>query len=213
MIGMDFVHGRDVVTHMLLAGTGARSRLAPDLALLTIPTVEPGVDSRVPSSCIVTGGVLAGGIDLERIFRDIRAVGLNPTYLRVGDGGEGPRVEQLCLKSGVPLVEANAFDSQTLLQYLSSFQIAVSGRHHINLFLLAAGTPFVPIPSNTRKIEASLADLHYDVPVARSYEEVKAFAQVALSRDDRARRNQIDLFRAGKEKAVRIGEEISAWTR
>lgn len=171
---LSFIHVRESRSKALLDDLGIRSWCAPDLALASIPSLIEDItpDQR---ACVVTAGVLAGAGDhLGDILCCVRERGLDPIYLRVGDGGEGPQIAATCADASVQMIHASDFSPNELLAFLAGARVAVSGRHHINMYLLSAGTPFVALPSNTWKIEATMEDMGLALPLAHDLHQLAA---------------------------------------
>jgi len=79
------------------------------------------------------------------------------TYLCVDPLGVDMRT--ILCKNKIPIVSALELferDRTSLFDFLSGFDLAISGRHHINIFLYYLGVPVIPIRSNTHKIEGTL---------------------------------------------------------
>jgi hypothetical protein len=82
----------------------------------------------------------------------------------------------------------------------------VSGRHHINLFLMRCGVPFVPLPSNTWKIQATLDLLGYPVAEMQSVGDLPAALSAVHA--DRAALSQA--AREAFDRASRMCDDIPA---
>ena len=142
---------------------------APDLAFLAVDrqirNFKHFTDAK--QCCIITAGVAVSARTLDILFDTIFQLHLTPVYLCIGDGGEAELAKRICAQRKVALVNAWEIPVDEIVGFLSQFKIAISGRHHINIFLLCAGVPFVAIPSNTWKIEQTLLLVNYPVDVVR----------------------------------------------
>jgi hypothetical protein len=182
---------------------GRSSKLLDELGILHERTVDLAasarMDERLPedhvpglgqsTSCLLSSGVLVRKEALMEQIAQIRGVGLEPFYLSMGDGGEDACASQACEDLGVSFLRAADIPWRSLPDFLTHFDCAVSGRHHLNLFLASAGVPFVPLPSNTWKIESTLEAIEYPVSVAYSGVELgRALRRVVRDRAALAQR-------------------------
>ncbi len=155
------VHVRDSRSAAFVREQGQEPLLTPDLALfeLEVPPVISATSS-IARRVLLTSGVLVTREGLHAQLEVLRHQEFEPVYLCIGDGGEEKIVREVCGEE-TPVVAAGPLGPSGVMRLASEFPLAVSGRHHINLFLATAGVPFVPLPSNTWKIEATLKDLGY----------------------------------------------------
>lgn len=176
---LGFVHVRErrsaeAVQRML----GRSPCLTPDLAVAAHfqEGGEPAPFGMRPAQgqCLLTSGVLVQRTTIVEQASVIRRHGWEPVYFAVGDGGESATAAQACAEANVPLVAASQVPWQQIVSFLGRFTAAVSGRHHMNLFLALAGVPFVPLPSNSWKIEATLEELEYPFGPCRDSAELGA---------------------------------------
>lgn len=131
---------------------------APDLAVLAMRLMPPPhrTKSHINGKRIlVSYGVLVNEKMLRSLLQTVTRCGLEPVYLSIGDGGETAVATKTCEELDVPLIHAGEISLDRLLEVLASSALAISGRHHINLFLMRCGVPIVSIPSNTWKLDAT----------------------------------------------------------
>ena len=190
---LGFVHVREGRSSKLLDELGISHERTVDLA------ASARMDERLPedhvpriggsTSCLLSSGVLVRKEALIEQITQIRGVGLEPFYLSMGDGGEDACAGQACDDLGVSFSRAADIPWRSLPDFLRHFECAVSGRHHLNLFLASAGVPFVPLPSNTWKVESTLESIEYPVSVAYSGVELgKSLRRVVRDRAALAQR-------------------------
>lgn len=139
----------------------------PDAATLCVPDLAfAGAGMRAqtaqqinPKGILVTPGVLGTpkqlGFMLEQLCRYPEPL----RFLGIGDNAEAEEFRDLCAGFSVEMIPAGALSISDLLQLLRSHKLVVSGRHHINIFCMIAGVPFIPLPSNSWKIEGTLRDV------------------------------------------------------
>src|SRR5690606_39343712 len=96
---------------------------------------------------LIPGGVAVDGDAMTHLCQTVESVGLHPVYFSIGDGGETNLAKEVCSRLNVPLVEATDFGLKELIDFFRQFPCAISGRHHINVYLMRAGVPFVSLPS------------------------------------------------------------------
>jgi polysaccharide pyruvyl transferase WcaK-like protein len=148
---------------------------AADIAILAIAKLVDASRATAKNSrprCLITAGVLAQPDSIRAIAAAATSAGLEPAYLSLGDGGESEVATKVCGEIGIEHMRAEAYSLEQVTAFLAQFDVAVSGRHHINLFLMGLGVPFVPLPSNTWKIEATLSYLGYPLAPCRQFDEV-----------------------------------------
>jgi hypothetical protein len=151
---------------------------AADIAALTIAGMRESAarPERRPAAgrrCFVSAGVLAEPVGLRRLLAAALEAGFRPTYFSIGDGNEGKVAAAVCADLQVDHLRACDIPLAELFAMLrDGFDLALSGRHHLNLFLMAAGVPFLPLPSNTWKIPATLSYLGYPVAVCERLDDL-----------------------------------------
>ncbi len=200
---LDLLHVRDPSSARLLQALGLPHVLTMDLAACARMDEEapPGLPSglAVERACLLTSGVLVNQRSLSEQICTIRRAGLEPVYFAIGDGGELQCASEVCSAEGVVMVLATDVPWRSTLSYLRSFPLAVSGRHHLNIFLARAGVPFIPLPSNTNKIEGTLQQMKYPMSVVKTCDELSTGLEQVL-------RDRVELAQAAK----RSGEEAYA---
>lgn len=213
--GVDFCHVREAASLETVKPIIPDAFALPDLAVLalrTLPAPFRTAAHRASRDCMITPGVLASEATIRALIEAVRAVGLTPWYLLIGDGGERRTATQVCDHEGVAMVDAGTRDLESLMGILSHSGLAVSGRHHVNIFLMQCGVPLVPLPSNTWKIEGMLASTGYPLaPVARP-----ADLTATIARADAERESLSQAMRAGiltsQEEAETLVARFCAWT-
>jgi len=148
---------------------------------------------------VVTGGVLSNEDSLNQIFDAVQNAGLRSVYFSVGDGGETELARKLCAKRNVPMVDAFEYAIHKPISFLKQFPLAISGRHHINVFLMRAGVPFVPLPLQyLEKLKKTLKLVNYPIQPVKTYAEILPTLQEV--RENRDKLSQIcqDSYLSGK---------------
>jgi hypothetical protein len=170
---LQFCHVRESASLEAIAPI-ITAHCAPDIAVRAIDALHFGKAPLHHQGCLVSAGVLAKAPIVEELLRTTATAGLTPVYFSIGDGRETETASAVCSKLGVEHVQASNFSLETIPGLLERFELAICGRHHINLFLMKAGVPIVPLPSNTWKVEATLTDLSYPVPPVRALDHLSA---------------------------------------
>ncbi|MDR2050481.1 MAG: polysaccharide pyruvyl transferase family protein [Deltaproteobacteria bacterium] len=158
----NFIHTREPYTHALLKNLNINSFLAPDIAVMGIRDAPAGYPAvKEARSCMITFGIhhtlgtAHVAEKLDTIFNTVKDFDLLPVYLSI-DMSETSVIKEICESSNVPLIEAWTFPLDSIPVFMRQFTCAISGRHHVNIFLLKAGIPFAALPSNTYKIQGTL---------------------------------------------------------
>jgi len=209
---LEFCHFREDSSLDLVASSAPCGFVAPDLALLSLrnlPAPQRAAEQRGSRKCLISAGVVGNELIVRQIIAAVRECELQPIYLMIGDGGEREVVARVCGEERVPVVDSGIVSLERLTSIICSAGMAVSGRHHINLFLMHCGVPFLPLPSNTWKIEGALRLMGYPVKPLHCFDELTegvrsvyanrealaAFARQAASRGQEQSRMTIDRFR------------------
>ena len=168
------VHVREMASKNFLEQLGIKSFATADLAFLALDD-ESTTKTRLLDAAahvLVTGGVSINKESLIQLFRAVENIGLRPVYLSIGDGGETELARGVCSERNVPMVDAGTLGVKELIGFLRQFPLAISGRHHINVFLMRAGVPFLPLPSNTWKVKETLKAVGYPIAPIRAYSDL-----------------------------------------
>jgi polysaccharide pyruvyl transferase WcaK-like protein len=148
-----------------------------DIAALSIgqlPAVRSFAPVRIRKKGFVSGGVATSEETLRSILATVRSFGVEPTYYCIGDGGEKAIAIKVCTEMNVKIVFCTKVTLDELPSFVSKFDIAVCGRHHINFVLMKCGIPLVPIVANTWKIEGTFALLGYPLEPVRRVDQLAA---------------------------------------
>ena len=171
---LEVVHVREMASKSFLEQLGIKSFVTADLAFLALDD-ESSTKTRLLDAAahvIVTGGVSIKKESLIQLFHAVESIGLRPVYLSIGDGGETELARGVCAERNVPMVDAGTLGVKEVIGFLRQFPLAISGRHHINIFLMRAGVPFLPLPSNTWKVDETLKAVGYPIDPVRAYSDL-----------------------------------------
>ena len=61
---------------------------------------------------------------------------------------------------------------EKILNEISELDLLITGRHHAICACLITCTPFIPIPSNSHKIEGLIASTNTKIPIVRNIKEL-----------------------------------------
>lgn len=212
---VDVCHMRERRTFDTLNKETPNAFMAPDIAVLAMTAMsrsarkKKAVDGR---RCIVAAGVLVHPETVRHTIQAIRKCGLLPTYLLIGDGRESEIIADLSQEEDFAVIDTGLITLERLVWELSNAALLVSGRHHINIFAMLCGLPFVPLPSNTWKIEATIEMAQYPVATVDQLRDLEH--SVANAYDDRLELS--DASRAGfetLEELIReLPKKVRSWT-
>jgi polysaccharide pyruvyl transferase WcaK-like protein len=127
-------------------------------SLLRLPE---GVDP--DHACLVSGGCGLRSHSVLSIVEALRSAGYSPFYFWIGDGDALNPCQ--CQLAGLPMVSDDMLPWDALPGYLRRVRLVVSGRHHMLIFALLARVPFIPLASNTWKIEGLCELFGWPTPV------------------------------------------------
>lgn len=206
---LDLIHVRDERSRRELQDQmGIQSQVTTDLAFLAMLECKDTTWHCLNSHdyVLVTAGVTAQEPALNALLDAIKHVGKQAVYFCIGDGRERDLAVRVCGPKNVPVVDAHDIPWEETASFLRQFPIAISGRHHVNIFLMRAGVPFLPIPSNTWKVDETLKMVGYPLTPVEAFSEIKAgLQQIVSSRDRLAKQTEV-AFANGYECATRFFE-------
>ena len=135
------------------------------------------------NTCLYTPGVLTNGKTCYRIthrqvvkhLKLLQDFNYNPVFLCVEL--EDNLVLDSVRKFGIPVIELNLLSYTDIICTLQRFRFVVSGRFHILIFAYIANVPFIPIESNTWKIEGFLDIIGTKKKPVRSTKDLKRWLQ------------------------------------
>jgi polysaccharide pyruvyl transferase WcaK-like protein len=157
-----------------------------DIAALSIsqlPAVRRFAPVRIRKKGFVSAGVVTSEETLRSLLATVRSFGVEPTYYCIGDGGEKAIAIKVCTEMNVKIRFCTKVTLDELPSFVSKFDIAVCGRHHINFVLMKCGIPLVPIVANTWKIDGTMALLRYPLePIQRVDQLTAALEEVWSNR-------------------------------
>ena len=150
--------------------TGAACRVVPDLSMYSSFAARSGARSGVAFTDSVLRRV---AIDLERLRRSTGGIPLPIQFSQSGWRGAfrfhreyigrrdlaSPAELWTMLSARWAQYRCQKPTSDEFLQALASMEFLVTGRYHACTMAMVAGTPFVAVASNSRKIESLVADV------------------------------------------------------
>lgn len=170
-----FIHSREGFTFRYLKEMEITSVYAPDIASVYISTLsycETIYVDQPKELCLVSTGVLSGPEYISSVIDLVKSKGMEPVYLSMSDGNEDNVSTVVCQKLGVKHFRACDISIDRTLDFLGQFKWVISGRHHLNIFVLAANKKLACLPSNTLKVEGTLGFISKQRPMAYSLEEL-----------------------------------------
>ena len=141
------------------------------------------------------------------MIKIIRRNGYSPVYFWIGDGDS--MSPEKCLSLGIPFIRWDSIPWSTIPSYLKQFKLVVSGRHHMIISALMAGIPFIPLGSNTWKIEGLCELFLWPIPVISSIFGFKNALSTLTELDSEMKKSFEFTARAGLEYAKRNVPESS----
>ncbi len=181
----EFIHVRDWASYKYLKSLGLKSHVFPDIALLGLDVDDTGKSSEImqisPDSVLITAGVAIRKETLEFLIDEVRSCSMTPIYFSIGDGGETNLAVEVCGQRGVKIIHAQNIDLKQMDSLLKQFRFAISGRHHMNIFFMKVGLPFLPITTNTWKIKECMSLLEYPIKPVISFDEFSSVIKELFS--------------------------------
>lgn len=211
--GASLIHVRESQSKQLLESWGLNCISSPDLAFMALDEISQPPYRLLDASdyVLVTAGVTVGNQSLKVLFDSVRQLGKKPVYFSIGDGGETELSERVCKEQHVPIVHACQLGMKETIGFLKQFPMAISGRHHINIMLMRAGTPFVALASNTWKIQETLNMVSLPVDtVSDAQGLLTAFAEVGKNVQILNEQNEI-AFQYGRRLVLDFVRELKKW--
>ena len=109
---------------------------------------------------------------LKDILSVIKALDLKPFYIPIGQNDI--YFLRKIKKLGISYINLNAIQFPNIISFIQQFQLVISGRHHLNLLSIVAGVPFIPLKSNTWKIESVCKLIQYEFEESALLEKAKS---------------------------------------
>ena len=107
---------------------------------------------------------------------------------------EDQPLETAASRAGATVIRCTPDQHRQIVKFLSGFELVMSGRYHVLIFAILAGTRCVPLSSNTWKIQVLLRLIRFDdIPVqdARQVAQADAGYQINPASIDRDRLNRL----------------------
>lgn len=159
---------RESSSAQAILAQGVTARVVPDLALYADSPVAPQRNGVAYTDSVI-------GADAIDIYRRMAKLGARPTSLLFGrksarDAASsvrrflqgrsaiGPSALAAAARGAVIDWTAQNSNRDEVLGLIASQTLVVTGRFHMVILCLAAGTPFLAVESNTHKISATLGD-------------------------------------------------------
>lgn len=158
--GAKSISAREVNSYNYLKSLGLNVCQSFDTALLASFSIKP-FKSRFnedESYCLFTGSNIKK-YDLVEIAKTIELKGFVPIYLPMGlnDYEDLQRIKTNKIK----YFDLGEIKFNDIVSVIKNFNFVVSGRHHLNVFCILAGKSFIPLESNTWKIDGVCKMLDY----------------------------------------------------
>lgn len=178
LIGVDLIHARESYTMKYLNQNGIPNVLSDDLANIFISkspdyTIKSLFNENNGKNCLISQGVLANEKTIKQSIHIVRKNKMTPYYLSMGDGNEDAVARAVCEEMDVQFISSSSLLLEDVCAFLKQFDLVVSGRHHLNLFVLNSGVSLICLPSNTFKVEGTLEFYGDSVPIVYSFDELE----------------------------------------
>ena len=153
---------RDKFSYSYLMKLGVNAVLAFDTAVLA-DYVENNIviDNFLPDVpfCLFTGSNVKE-FDLLNHAKVIYSHGIKPLYIPLGLNDYDDL--NILKENNISCLDYGQLDFTDVIALIKKSEFVISGRHHLNIFCLLAGKPFIAYKSNTWKIEGVMDMLEYD---------------------------------------------------
>ncbi|MEP3477696.1 MAG: polysaccharide pyruvyl transferase family protein [Fuerstiella sp.] len=165
---VDQIIVREPISHRYLNNQGIQSTLAADCLFLAAQRKNPDVvlpktivdqvadKARV---AVYTPGVLSGtgqvtGALVQNDIQQLKDTGYKVLYYVVE--AEDEHLASAAKQAGAAIIPLGAMNWMELLTFMKSVSLVVSGRYHINIFAAICGVSFLPMQTNTSKMDGLL---------------------------------------------------------
>jgi len=159
--GAKSISAREENSYNYLKGLGLNVKQSFDTALLAnySDLIKKSRFDEDDNYCLFTGSNVKK-YDLVQIARTIESKGLIPVYLPMGLNDYQDLVK--IKKNNIKYYELGELKYTEILSIIKNFKFVVSGRHHLNVFCILSEKPFIPLESNTWKIDGVCKMIDYD---------------------------------------------------
>ncbi len=156
---VDIISVREPVSHRYLSKHGITAHQSADCLFLSHG--NPQENTPIPKTpyAIYTPGVLSGtgSVSEEVISEDIRKIASTgrEVYYYVVESEDEP-LARIAANSGAKIIPLGGLEWHQVTALLKGADLVISGRYHINIYAALAGTPFIPMETNTSKMSGLL---------------------------------------------------------
>ncbi|MBN1973073.1 MAG: glycosyltransferase [Sedimentisphaerales bacterium] len=209
---LEFVHAREMRTFGELKKFNRNIFCAPDIAFLSKQksSLESKTFPNAKDYCLITAGILAKAELIQGLFDNVKRKGLKPLYLCISDSEEEMLASKWGSENNLDMIKAWEIPAEEIVSFMSQFPMAISGRHHMNICLMAAGVPFIPMPSNTWKVEETLSLVEYPIAVVHHQAEMNEKLDYILNNRDSLAMKCLESFNIGKKMTEELIKRVEA---
>jgi polysaccharide pyruvyl transferase WcaK-like protein len=186
---VDYVSVREPMTFRYLKSNNIAATQSADCLFLAgnylkTQAVSLRLSGPVTTPYVVyTPGVLSAldRINESTIAADIKAIrGLGRDVVYYVVETEDEKFASVAARAGASILPLGAVRWEQVQPFLAGAEWVVSGRYHINIFASMSGTPFIPLETNTAKMQGllELLSCHNSQPV-RKWNQTGAVDDVA----------------------------------
>lgn len=170
---VDQIVVREPISHRYLNDQGIKSTLAADCLFLA--SQHKNSDAVLPKTladqiageariAVYTPGVLSGTGQvaeslIQKDIQQLKNAGYKVLYYVVE--AEDEHFASAASQAEAAIIPLGAMNWMELIAFMKSVSLVVSGRYHINIFAAICGVPFIPMQTNTSKMDGLLELLGY----------------------------------------------------
>ncbi|AFM02721.1 hypothetical protein Fleli_0226 [Bernardetia litoralis DSM 6794] len=173
---IDYIAVREIISHTYLNELNIKNNLALDCAFLSkITENQSNIFTSKGKRCLYTTGVILAYSQQHNIENPIEIIenhvsslknkGYEVFFLKIEENES--LLEPALQALDVSIIDMNDYDWNMIGSILAEFELIVSGRYHIIIFCIMMNIPFIPIESNTWKIEGLFKTLNKDIEIQK----------------------------------------------
>lgn len=173
---INYISVRDNYSKQYLKSFSIECKMHPDAAFsnnyIDFPQFKLKKDK---PNCLISSGIEQSTTTAANLINIVQRNGYEPIYCCFDNSDDS--VYRYCRTNKIEVIHHATIPWWCFPSFLNQFDLCLSGRHHLNVFCILGKTPFVPLSSNTWKIQGTLDLIDYPFRISNNEDEVECTIQ------------------------------------
>lgn len=175
---ISYISVRDNYSKMYLESHLIKCSLHPDAAFSNKYSKFP-INHTIPPkekpSCLISAGIEKSTHLASNLIKIAKRNGYEPVYCCLDSADDS--AYRYCRDNNIKIIHYATIPWWFYPDFLNQFDLCISGRHHLNVFCILGKTPFIPLNSNTWKIQGTLDLINYPLIISNNLDEIEHYVQ------------------------------------